>query len=180
TGVALEVQQRWQPAAGSDPNNPVWEDARELLLDVQGYTVEVWRTSAEGGDQLLSDVLFLPEVGATQVTLELPGLRGTSRLQLGYSVQVNSPGVSRPVVMRKEIRLMPQAEQGRFVAAVKKLMENKDGPQTSEWFRLASYHGWPEDYCEHGQETFPGWHRAYLCEAEQALIKADKELGNDG
>ncbi|CAE7187067.1 unnamed protein product, partial [Symbiodinium sp. KB8] len=180
TGVALEVQQRWQPAAGSDPNNPVWEDVRELLLDVQGYTVEVWRTSAEGGDQLLSDVLFLPDVGATQVTLELPGLRGTSRLQLGYSVQVNSPGVSRPVVMRKEIRLMPQAEQGRFVAAVKKLMENKDGPQTSEWFRLASYHGWPEDYCEHGQETFPGWHRAYLCEAEQALIKADKELGNDG
>ena len=26
----------------------------------------------------------------------------------------------------KEIRLMPQAEQGRFVAAVKKLMENKE------------------------------------------------------
>ena len=50
--------------------------------------------------------------------------------------------------------------------------------------RIAGYHGWgPQNqtnYCQHGQETFPGWHRAYLSEFEQALRAADRALGNDG
>jgi len=85
---------------------------------------------------------------------------------------------TRPVVVRKEIRKMPKAEQQRFVNAVKKLMEGPPGQ--SEWHRCAGYHGWPEDYCAHRNETFPGWHRAYLLELENALRVADKQLGNDG
>lgn len=30
------------------------------------------------------------------------------------------------------------------------------------------------------QETFPGWHRAYLKAFEEALQEADRALGNDG
>jgi hypothetical protein len=83
-------------------------------------------------------------------------------------------------VVRKEIRSMPAEEQERFLNAVHKLMENKDGPETSEYWRLAGYHGYPEDYCTHRQESFPVWHRAYLIEFERCLQIADKELGNDG
>jgi len=83
--------------------------------------------------------------------------------------------------VRYEIREMSKEAQQRFVRAVKKLMENKNGPETSEWFRIASYHGWPGDsYCVHGWEAFPGWHRAYMLELENALCVADKELGGDG
>ena len=34
--------------------------------------------------------------------------------------------------------------------------------------------------CEHRQETFPGWHRAYLVAFEKGLQAADRALGNDG
>eukprot|EP00928_Gymnodinium_smaydae_P030757 TRINITY_DN22780_c0_g1_i1.p1 TRINITY_DN22780_c0_g1~~TRINITY_DN22780_c0_g1_i1.p1 ORF type:complete len:1085 (-),score=111.19 TRINITY_DN22780_c0_g1_i1:65-3229(-) len=84
------------------------------------------------------------------------------------------------IVVRKEIRKMPRHEQEHFALAVRKMMENTAGPGTSEYFRLAGYHGWPSDFCHHNQETFPGWHRGYLCDFEQALINADKALGNDG
>lgn len=75
---------------------------------------------------------------------------------------------------------MPQADQQRFADALRKMCENRSGPQTSEFFRIAGYHGWPSDFCHHAQETFPGWHRAYLKEMETALQQADRELGNDG
>lgn len=35
-------------------------------------------------------------------------------------------------------------------------------------------------YCEHRQETFPAWHRAYLCNFEEALRAADVANGKDG
>ena len=85
-----------------------------------------------------------------------------------------------PVVTRREIREMPAHEQDRFCLALKKTMENKAGPQSSEYFEIAGYHGWPSDHCHHGQETFPGWHRGYCVRLERAIIKADLELGNDG
>ncbi len=82
---------------------------------------------------------------------------------------------------------MPEAEQERYMAALLKMMENKDGPETSPFFELAGYHGWPGNgnermysYCEHRQETFPGWHRAYLVAFEKGLQEADRALGNDG
>ena len=59
--------------------------------------------------------------------------------------------------------------------------------ESSAFFALAGIHGWPGkgternySYCEHRQETFPGWHRAYLCAFESALQVADRALGNDG
>ena len=71
-------------------------------------------------------------------------------------------------------------------------------PASSQYFRLACYHGgqgraWPhytrgqgepEDpypsYCVHGWEAFPGWHRAYLVEFERTMRRADMANGGDG
>ena len=53
--------------------------------------------------------------------------------------------------------------------AVHKMMENKSGSETSEFFRIAGYHGWPSSYCNHGNETFPIWHRAFVIEMEKAI-----------
>jgi len=36
------------------------------------------------------------------------------------------------------------------------------------------------EYCVHGFEAFPGWHRAYLLEFERTLRRADMALGGDG
>ena len=95
-------------------------------------------------------------------------------------------------VVRKEIREMPRPEQERFAKAVRKMMESKRDPNgkvvpgTSEYFRLASYHGGPASlfgegrYCVHGGEAFPGWHRAYLLDFETTMRRADKALGQDG
>ena len=57
---------------------------------------------------------------------------------------------------------MSPYEQNRFVEAIKTMMKNSAGDGTSEYARIAGYHGWgPEssgkgNYCHHGQETFPG------------------------
>jgi hypothetical protein len=90
------------------------------------------------------------------------------------------------VVTRKELRSMSAAEQERFVNALEAMMQNQKDEsgqeinQSSEFFRLAGYHGWPNDYCVHRQELFPGWHRAYLVDFEQSLKAADVKLGGDG
>lgn len=89
---------------------------------------------------------------------------------------------------RAEIRSMSQADQQRFVDAVNTMMlKHGNGVEKtgqSEWFRLASYHGWPandgQGFCSHRAENFPAWHRAYLLEFEAALSVADKLNGNDG
>ena len=87
---------------------------------------------------------------------------------------------NRPVT-RENLNKMSYAAQQRFVKALRKMMENKNGKDgTSEFARLAGYHGYPYSYCAHGEETFPAWHRAYMCEFEQFLQQADQALGNDG
>ena len=83
---------------------------------------------------------------------------------------------------------MTEAECQRYAAAVSRMMQDVDGePESSPFFTLAAYHGWPGkrternySYCEHRQETFPGWHRAYLVAFEEAFQEADRALGNDG
>ena len=90
------------------------------------------------------------------------------------------------VVTRCEIRELPLAEQERFGRAMQKLRENTSGPGTSEYLRLAAIHGgMPSftemaEYCVHGREAFPTWHRGYMKEFETALRHADLELGGDG
>mmetsp|Transcript_11347 Transcript_11347/g.27784 ORF Transcript_11347/g.27784 Transcript_11347/m.27784 type:complete len:147 (-) Transcript_11347:3-443(-) len=76
---------------------------------------------------------------------------------------------------------MPRADQERFMSALLHMLVNRDGvPGTSEFARLAGYHGVPGDYCVHGTELFPIWHRVYLAEFEHALQAADRALGPDG
>mmetsp|Transcript_46962 Transcript_46962/g.60347 ORF Transcript_46962/g.60347 Transcript_46962/m.60347 type:complete len:683 (-) Transcript_46962:81-2129(-) len=93
---------------------------------------------------------------------------------------------SESIVTRKELRTMSTSEQVRFANALDTMMKNKvdedgkDIKQSSEFFRLAGYHGWPNDYCTHRQELFPGWHRAYLVDFEKCLRVADIANGGDG
>ena len=87
---------------------------------------------------------------------------------------------ARQVAVRKEIRTLSETETSRFVAALLRMMKPADSRVPSEYFRIAGYHGWPTDYCQHGLETFPAWHRLYLVEMEQALRQADRDNGNDG
>jgi len=75
---------------------------------------------------------------------------------------------------------MSKADQTRWANNLVEMMKNKEGPGSSEYFRLAGYHGWPGQYCAHGQEQFPGWHRAYLMEFERVFRETDRALGNDG
>ncbi|GAX77217.1 hypothetical protein CEUSTIGMA_g4663.t1 [Chlamydomonas eustigma] len=88
---------------------------------------------------------------------------------------------SQPL-LRCEIRKMLRVDQERFCAAVETMMRpNAHGdPRSSEYFRVAGYHGWPGNYCNHGIESFPAWHRAYLVEFESALQAADRANGYDG
>jgi hypothetical protein len=99
-------------------------------------------------------------------------------------------------VVRKEIRSMPLDEQERYANAVDKMMESVDGvPGSSQYFRLACYHGGPKnephnaagEYCVHRNEAFPGacaclpaylrtyvagWLRATVASQEPALLPA--------
>ena len=81
---------------------------------------------------------------------------------------------------------MNPEEQQRVVDAFKTMMLSST-PGGSEFHRIAGYHGWPstnpdgsKGFCAHRAENFPGWHRAYLLEIENALGEADKLNGGDG
>lgn len=117
---------------------------------------------------------------------------------------VKPPAPSPPVIVeRKSLHDLSEDEAKRFVAAIKKLMENKkdkdgnDMAGTSEYARIAGMHGFPGKYtaqewetsgtayrdasfCRHASEAFPVWHRYYLRELEISMQRADKENGNDG
>ena len=72
-------------------------------------------------------------------------------------------------VTRKNLHALSDDEQRRFVAALHKMMEGGPDSPFSKW---AGYHGYPNNWCVHSEETFPAWHRVYLSEFEQALQDA--------
>ena len=92
------------------------------------------------------------------------------------------------VVVRKEARRLPPDERARIGAAIKKMMTNDGGKGSSQFYRLAAIHGgFPPlsrseapEYCVHGRESFPNWHRPYLLDFERTMRRADKALGGDG
>jgi len=174
-GKSRAVASRWEAQEAL-----IWEQERRLVHDPQGYIAELWERASSGDIQLRAGEVTFAHSDGKEATTSVRFSRG-GVLEFTFSVDLPSKEPAKPhVVVRKEIRKMSDAEQKRFVAALKKTMENTNGPQSSEYFRIAGYHGWPTDWCHHGEETFPGWHRGYNCELEQALIKADKALGNDG
>ena len=66
--------------------------------------------------------------------------RGGAPWDRGAADGVSGTGVIH--VSKKEIREMSLAEQERYANAVDKMMESEDGvPGSSQFFRLASYHG---------------------------------------
>jgi len=104
-----------------------------------------------------------------------------SDIQKTQPEDVDRNGAGAVVVVRKNALKMSDEEMKRFLDACREMMKRVDDkPGTGEYFRLAGYHGWPNDYCTHRQEVFPVWHRAYLVDFEHALQKADEKLGNDG
>eukprot|EP00966_Prymnesium_polylepis_P005626 128608-Prymnesium_polylepis.1 len=50
-------------------------------------------------------------------------------------------------------------------------------PLTSSCAHCASQ---APEYCVHGREAFPGWHRAYILAFERMMRRADMALGGDG
>lgn len=64
-----------------------------------------------------------------------------------------------------------------MIGAFRQLMHAPSGPGSSEYARIAQLHA---DFCHHGQESFPAWHRAYALELERALQAADRARGGDG
>jgi tyrosinase len=55
-----------------------------------------------------------------------------------------------------------------LVRAFKGIQELPIQDENSFW-KIASYHGEPENYCNHENVLFPTWHRAYLFRIENAL-----------
>lgn len=107
----------------------------------------------------------------------------SSRASASTSRGIPAPFWLRPgTAVRREIRSMPAAEQERFAKALQRvMMNNRFGkPQTSEYFQIASSHAWPSHNGQYGAETFPSWNRGHLVQFERALVRADKELGNNG
>ena len=98
------------------------------------------------------------------------------------SRNLTNDAIDSSIVIRKEIRSMSSDEQIRFFNAIDTMLATKnDISGTSEFYRCASYHGLPHPiYCQHGRETFPGWHRIYLKDFESSLQSADILNGNDG
>ena len=73
--------------------------------------------------------------------------------------------------VREDIREMSDDKRERYAQAIETMFQNGD------YARNAKYH---DTYCKHGEETFPGWHRAYLHAFEQDFQKADRDNGKDG
>lgn len=116
--------------------------------------------------------------GRGEQDVEDPAERDTDEVEARPSPFLDAPVPARstraPVVVRRDLREMSGPDQERFCDALALMMEN------GEYFRIAGLHGWPGQYCAHSQEVFPGWHRAYTVEFEQALQAADRDLGKDG
>jgi hypothetical protein len=134
------------------------------------------KTKVEGS---ISLVLSLVNAAPTQ-----PAGDRSSVLDPEGDKEATEGGSASVVVVRKEIRSMAREEQERFCKALLNVMEESDKKEENRFFRLAGYHGYgvegDSDYCVHGQESFPTWHRAYLLEYEQLIRASDRELGNDG
>ena len=84
------------------------------------------------------------------------------------------------IVKRKEIRTFNEFEQQRFVLDIKKMMQNKFGPQTSPYYEIAKWYGEQQFNCYYGGESFPNWNRLFLREFEKQLQLADVQNGFDG
>ena len=183
---------RWDSEYGGDlPSN---------LSHKFSVRVSVWDSDRKADDPLGDAVVELNRTAGTQefAAIALKNVPGGLASTVSFSATIELPMRPEAVeeapppepepqgpVIRKEIRKMTADEQERYAAAVLKMMEGD--AETSEFFRLAGYHGWPGkgtsrnySYCEHRQETFPGWHRAYLSAFESALRQADRDNGNDG
>ena len=79
-------------------------------------------------------------------------------------------------VLRQEVSELDGGTRSRIIAAFRKMLE-RDSAGYCEYIRLATYHN---DHCVHGEESFPGWHRAYLCDFEHTMRRADIANGGDG
>lgn len=72
--------------------------------------------------------------------------------------------------MRKDITLLTGPELDRLVRGFQGLMALPPTDPDS-FTTIASYHGLPAWFCQHGNVLFPLWHRAYLLRLERALRK---------
>eukprot|EP00927_Polykrikos_kofoidii_P050465 TRINITY_DN44380_c0_g1_i1.p1 TRINITY_DN44380_c0_g1~~TRINITY_DN44380_c0_g1_i1.p1 ORF type:complete len:978 (-),score=171.58 TRINITY_DN44380_c0_g1_i1:236-3169(-) len=181
TGLSTSAEARWSTRETAE-----WTESQWLPYDSVGYRIDVWCNHVSGDIHTGFGQFSLPPIGNVhRVPLTLT-FQASGTAVMDYKVDKEFDVGDTTVVVRKELRHMSENEQTRFAKALNLLMENKKGPrgdeypQSSEFYRIASYHGFPNQYCEHAQESFGVWHRAYLVDLEQCLRRADKELGGDG
>ena len=204
-GTSLE--QLFSSTVRNNHRTPSWNENLRVI-EPQGtqLRIQIWDQDTSAGqrpnggrDDLLGELTFNTNALPTgRNTHDLQGQRAQGSLALTFATTVSSPPPqastpplttttpsapstpSAPVptipstVTRREIREMPRNDQVRVCNAFGEMMNN------GEYFRVAGYHGWPNDFCAHRQEHFPSWHRAYLTDVERAFIQADIQLGNDG
>jgi len=73
--------------------------------------------------------------------------------------------------MRKDVTQLSCLELDRLVRGFQALTALPPSDQDS-FATIATYHGLPAWYCQHGNVLFPLWHRAYILRLERALRKA--------
>ncbi|KAK0729123.1 hypothetical protein B0T21DRAFT_413224 [Apiosordaria backusii] len=78
------------------------------------------------------------------------------------------------MAMRQDVTKLSGQELDRLVRGFQGIMAL--GPDDPDSFsQIATYHGLPAWYCQHGNVLFPLWHRAYILRLERALRKVLKD-----
>lgn len=143
--------------------------------------IEIPKTSKDKADYTLTDQSG-NDAGSVSLSFTLPASQGTPQTeQSGTEEEIFYEWCKQNPVVRIAVHKMSESDLKRFMDVVDLLATNKDGRGTSEFFRLAGYHGYTATtYCHHKKESFPGWHRLYLHHFEITLRWFDKKNGGDG
>jgi tyrosinase len=85
-------------------------------------------------------------------------------------------------VVRKDFRNLSSTEKTRIVNAFLRLKSHDVSTNTvsTTGGTYQKYVSWHQNSAEHRTTSFLAWHRAFLWELEEDLIKADLDLSNDG
>ena len=67
---------------------------------------------------------------------------------------------------RQDVSNLSASELDTFRQTVAQSMSLKD---SRGFIHFAAMHGWPDNWCQHGNPLFPPWHRAYLYMFEMSL-----------
>lgn len=162
--------------AGEEEKGDQEEDTNVVEQEEPDTATNVDTEQQEKPAVTTEEVLEQPDAGVTE-NVEDTKEPDTEAADTGAQEEKKIEDDGPFVAVRREVRSLSNAETDRLVKALKRMMQNDSGPDTSEYLRISNYHG---AYCAHRNEQFPTWHRAYLLEMEKALQAADRKNGGNG